>query len=88
MTFKLCRIRVNAISPGSTDTSGFSNLLASSPNGEQRRGMVAAVIPLERLATPDEIAKAAVFFISDDSGYITGGGFAQVWVRSQARGCQ
>jgi NAD(P)-dependent dehydrogenase (short-subunit alcohol dehydrogenase family) len=50
--------------------------------------MVAAVIPLERLATPDEIAKAAVFFISDDCGYITGGGFAQVWVRSQARGCR
>jgi NAD(P)-dependent dehydrogenase (short-subunit alcohol dehydrogenase family) len=78
------RIRVNAISPGSIDTPGLSDLLASSPTGEERRKMIAATTPLGRLGTPDEIAKAAVFLASDDASYITGvelfvdGGFAQV----------
>ena len=79
------RIRVNAVSPGSTDTPGFSGLLASSPEvGEQRRKMIAGMAPMGRLGTPDEIAKAVVFLASDDSSYVTGaelfvdGGFAQV----------
>ena len=78
------RIRVNAVSPGSTDTPGLSDLLASSETGEQRRKMIAGSVPLGRLGTPDEIAKAVVFLASDDSSYITGtelfvdGGFAQV----------
>jgi NAD(P)-dependent dehydrogenase (short-subunit alcohol dehydrogenase family) len=78
------RIRVNAVSPGSIDTPGLSALLASSETGEQRRKMISTLVPLGRLGTPDEIAKAVVFLASDDSSYITGtelfvdGGFAQV----------
>jgi NAD(P)-dependent dehydrogenase (short-subunit alcohol dehydrogenase family) len=78
------RIRVNAVSPGSIDTPGLSGLLASSEAGEQRRKMLANVVPLGRFGTPDEIAKAVVFLASDDSSYVTGtemfvdGGFAQV----------
>jgi NAD(P)-dependent dehydrogenase (short-subunit alcohol dehydrogenase family) len=78
------RIRVNAISPGSIDTPGLSDLLASSETGEQRKKMIPAMVPLGRLGTPDEIAKAVVFLASDDSSYVTGtelfvdGGFAQV----------
>jgi len=77
-------IRVNAVSPGSTDTPGLNDLLASSPVGEERRKKISAIVPLGRLGTPDEIAKAVVFLASDDSSYITGaelfvdGGFAQV----------
>src|SRR5215471_16067494 len=78
------RIRVNAISPGTIDTPGLNDLLASGEAGEQRRKMVANAIPLGRFGRPDEVAKAVVFLASDDSSYITGaelfvdGGFAQV----------
>ena len=78
------RIRVNAVSPGSIDTPGLSDLLASSEAGEQRRKMITSIVPLGRFGTPDEIAKAVMFLASDDSSYITGaelfvdGGFAQV----------
>jgi NAD(P)-dependent dehydrogenase (short-subunit alcohol dehydrogenase family) len=78
------RIRVNAVSPGAIDTPGLSDLLASSEAGEQRKKMISTSVPLGRLGTPDEIAKAVVFLASDDSSYITGtelfvdGGFAQV----------
>ena len=78
------RIRVNAVSPGSIDTPGLSDLLASSEVGEQRLKMIANSVPLGRFGTADEIAKAVVFLASDDSSYITGaelfvdGGIAQV----------
>jgi NAD(P)-dependent dehydrogenase (short-subunit alcohol dehydrogenase family) len=78
------RIRVNAVSPGSIDTPGLSDLLASADAGEQRLKMLSNAVPLGRLGTPDEVAKAVVFLASDDSSYVTGtelfvdGGFAQV----------
>jgi NAD(P)-dependent dehydrogenase (short-subunit alcohol dehydrogenase family) len=78
------RIRVNAVSPGSIDTPGLSGLLGSSETGQQRLKMISNNVPLGRLGTPDEIAKAVVFLASDDASFITGaelfvdGGFAQV----------
>src|SRR5215510_5467545 len=81
---KARRIRVNAISPGTVETPGLSDLLASSDVGEQRRKLISNGVPLGRFGNPDEIAKAVVFLASDDASYITGtelfvdGGFAQV----------
>jgi len=78
------RIRVNAVSPGCTDTPGLNELLASSETGKERRKMISDTVPLGRLGRPDEIAKAVVFLASDDSSYITGteslvdGGLAQI----------
>ena len=77
-------IRVNAISPGTIDTPGLNDLLASGAAGQERVKMISSAIPLGRFGTPDEIAKAVVFLASDDSSYMTGaelfidGGFAQV----------
>jgi NAD(P)-dependent dehydrogenase (short-subunit alcohol dehydrogenase family) len=78
------RIRVNAVSPGPIDTPGLNDLVASRGAGEEGLKMLSNNVPLGRLGTPDEIAKAVVFLASNDSSYITGtelfvdGGFAQV----------
>jgi NAD(P)-dependent dehydrogenase (short-subunit alcohol dehydrogenase family) len=78
------RIRVNAVSPGSIDTPGLSDLLATTETGRQRLKTIGSSVPLGRLGTPDEVAKAVVFLASDDSSFITGaelfvdGGMAQV----------
>jgi NAD(P)-dependent dehydrogenase (short-subunit alcohol dehydrogenase family) len=78
-------IRVNALSPGATETPGFRGLLASSGSqADLQRMKTIESVPLGRLGTPDEIAKAVVFLACDDSSYITGielpvdGGLAQV----------
>jgi NAD(P)-dependent dehydrogenase (short-subunit alcohol dehydrogenase family) len=77
-------IRVNAISPGTIDTPGLSDLLVSSEVGAQRKKLIANAVPLGRFGAADEIARAVVFLASDDASYITGtelfvdGGFAQV----------
>jgi NAD(P)-dependent dehydrogenase (short-subunit alcohol dehydrogenase family) len=78
------RIRVNAVSPGTIDTPGLRDLLASSEVGEQRKNIITTAVPVGRFGRPEEIAKAVVFLASDDASYITGaelfvdGGLAQV----------
>jgi 3-oxoacyl-[acyl-carrier protein] reductase len=61
------RIRVNAIAPGLTDTAqpryGMS---------EEELAAGGRALPLGRLAQPEDIARAAVFFASDDASFITG----------------
>jgi NAD(P)-dependent dehydrogenase (short-subunit alcohol dehydrogenase family) len=78
------QIRVNAVSPGPTDTPGFNELVISSEVGQHRVKMLSSTIPLGRLGRPEEIAKAVTFLASDESSYITGielfvdGGMTQV----------
>src|SRR6266487_6561219 len=78
------RIRVNAVSPGSIDTPGLNGLVGSSETGQQRLKNISNNVPLGRLGTADEIAKAVVFLASNDASFVTGtelfvdGGFAQV----------
>jgi NAD(P)-dependent dehydrogenase (short-subunit alcohol dehydrogenase family) len=58
-------IRVNTLLPGAIDSA-----LARRLTGD-REAQVAPHIPLGRQGTPWEIAKAAVFLLSDDASYIT-----------------
>jgi len=78
------KIRVNAISPGPIDTPIFSTAVQTEEQIEQTKTSLVASVPMGRMGSPDEIAKAATFLASDDSSFITGielfvdGGMAQV----------
>jgi NAD(P)-dependent dehydrogenase (short-subunit alcohol dehydrogenase family) len=84
LDLKQRKIRVNAISPGPIDTPGLSGLGQTEDQSAQLKASLVATVPLGRLGTPEEIAKAALFLASDDSSFITGielfvdGGAAQI----------
>ena len=59
-------ITVNAVMPGNIVTEGLADL------GEDYIAGMTASIPLRRLGTVDDIGHAALFFASDEAGYITG----------------
>lgn len=61
-------IRVNAVSPGAVDT--WSD---RAPDAAELRARSEALIPLQRLGEPDDVAKAVEFLVDGErSGYITG----------------
>lgn len=59
-------IRVNAVAPGMIDTDMLYSI------GQERMNVNLANIGMGRFGTPEDIAKACVFFASDFSEYITG----------------
>ncbi|MFE5597719.1 SDR family NAD(P)-dependent oxidoreductase [Streptomyces coelicoflavus] len=63
-------IRVNALSPGPTETPGIRRL--SAPGGRQLADSLASMIPLGRLGDAEEVAAAAAFLASDQSSFTTG----------------
>lgn len=58
-------VRVNALAPGWVDTD-------MGPDSEELSEAIIEITPLNRIATADEIAKAAYFLLSDDSSFTTG----------------
>jgi NAD(P)-dependent dehydrogenase (short-subunit alcohol dehydrogenase family) len=60
-------VRVNAVAPGAVLTPRVAAIMS-----EERRIESAASIPLGRLATPDDIARAVAFLCSDLAAYVTG----------------
>lgn len=61
-------IRVNALAPGFVETNLTGQVL--------RNPMIAKALidqtPMRRFGTPDDVARTALFFASDDSAYVTG----------------
>ncbi|KXW64271.1 short-chain dehydrogenase [Mycolicibacterium phlei DSM 43072] len=68
-------IRVNAVSPGATDTPGleaFAHQLLPGPDALEEFDQLTAAIPMGRRGEPDEVANAVLFLASDLSSYTTG----------------
>lgn len=63
------RVTVNAIAPGPVDTNFFRR---NNPEGSSERERKLNRIPLGRFASADDIARAAAFFLGEDSAYVTG----------------
>jgi 3-oxoacyl-[acyl-carrier protein] reductase len=61
-------IRVNAIAPGMTETEGFA---AAGLSAESAKALGFS-LPMGRLGKPEDIAKVALFFASDQSAWVTG----------------
>jgi 3-oxoacyl-[acyl-carrier protein] reductase len=59
-------ITVNAVAPGFIETDMTAALTP------EQRDLLSKQIPLERLGSPEDIAKAVLFLASDDASYITG----------------
>jgi NAD(P)-dependent dehydrogenase (short-subunit alcohol dehydrogenase family) len=77
------KIRVNVVSPGPIETPAIDRL-AQAVGGDQLKAGLISGVPMGRMGTSDEIAKAVSFLASDDASFITGielfvdGGMAQI----------
>lgn len=75
-------IRVNEVSPGPIETPIYEKMGMPAEQTAGFKGMMADQVPLKRMGTAEEVAKAALFLASDDSSYLMGskiridGGFA------------
>jgi len=65
-------ITVNVICPGPTDTALLAGVAEGAPNPEKLIEAFTRAIPLGRLGQPEDLARAIVFFGSDDASFITG----------------
>jgi 3-oxoacyl-[acyl-carrier protein] reductase len=63
------KIRVNSLNPGMVETEGLHAV--GFAEGELRK-MMESQTPLGRIGQPEDIARAAVFFASNDAGWVTG----------------
>jgi 3-oxoacyl-[acyl-carrier protein] reductase len=64
-------IRVNALCPVAAETPLFEEVVGGQITDEDRQRFISG-IPLGRLATPADVAGAAVYLASDDAQFLTG----------------
>jgi NAD(P)-dependent dehydrogenase (short-subunit alcohol dehydrogenase family) len=62
-------IRINAVCPGTVRTPMLEGFMG---NNEDALKAMGKMMPIGRLATPDEIAAAVVWLCSDEARYVTG----------------
>ncbi len=69
-------IRINSVQPASIATPPMLESYANLPNRDVAMQANIARHPLGRWGTPEEVAKVAMFLVSDDAGWITGTHYA------------
>lgn len=69
-------IRVNCLCPGTIDTPSLQRRLAAFADPEEARKQFVARQPMGRLGTAEEVAKAALFLVSEDAKFVTGAVFS------------
>jgi len=65
------KIRVNVITPGTTDTPAFDKFVPAEQIDAVKKHY-AGVMPIGRIGQPSDIGKTAVFLASDDSSFMLG----------------
>jgi NAD(P)-dependent dehydrogenase (short-subunit alcohol dehydrogenase family) len=65
-------IRINLIQPGAVDTELYRSSAVAFPNADTILDEVPGSLPMKRVGTPEDIAKAVLFLASDDASWITG----------------
>ena len=66
------KIRVNAVAPGPISTPIFEKAAGSAEGAKKLEDGFASDVPMKRVGTSEEVAKAVIFLASDDASYITG----------------
>ena len=72
LTYGPNRVRVNCICPGDVNTPMVQQYFDRSPSPEVLRREIYSKYALGRIASPREIAQAALFLASDESSFVTG----------------
>ena len=65
-------VTANTVCPGPTDTPMLAGIAAAGGDAERVIGAMRSAVPMRRLARPEEVAAAVVFFASEQAGFVTG----------------
>ena len=65
-------IRVNEVSPGPIETPIYEKMGMQADQIAGFKGTMADLVPVKRMGSAEEVAKAALFLASDDSSYLLG----------------
>jgi NAD(P)-dependent dehydrogenase (short-subunit alcohol dehydrogenase family) len=72
LDFAKKNIRVNCICPGAIMTPMLQQVFNESPDAKAVEEAMKAKHPVNRMGTPEEVAKVALFLACDDSSFVTG----------------
>ncbi|MEO8727393.1 MAG: glucose 1-dehydrogenase [Acidobacteriaceae bacterium] len=72
LDYALENIRVNALCPGIVETELVADFISKAPDPAAARQQRLSLHPMGRFGTPSDVAHAALYLASDESGWVTG----------------